>query len=81
MGQTDETMEHLGLRMPIEANRLEKWVRAGLGKLYPGVPVERLLAGLNAAFENAKGNQHEEDQIWAELVHKVRQVGHTPDSL
>jgi hypothetical protein len=78
---TDDTFEQLGLRMQVEALRLEKWVKAGLAKLYPGVAEQQLMAGLSALFKKDEGNAYETDQIWAELVHKFKAVGHTVDLL
>lgn len=77
----DKTFEQLGLKMQIDAMRLERWVKAGFAKLYPGASEATLMAGMSALFAKNEGNEYETDQIWAELVVRFKSVGHSVDSL
>ncbi len=78
---SDRAMEDLGLQIEIGAMKLEKWVFAGLRKLYPTASDAQLMAILGTALERAGDSQYEQDQILAELVHRFRAVGHTVETL
>ena len=79
--KTDFADAALGLKIQIESDKLQKWVVEGLQKLYPTASRAQVVDMLADAIEKAGNNEHEQQQIIAEIIERCRAVGHTLEAI